>query len=211
MMDEKKIEKLEEAGGNRWQKYGKDRIYFGAETIGLVVDYYKSGNVSSAEWQGEKVSNADARRILSSKVWVDCEDGSVHVTSSFRHGDDDGMSVEDIAKAFIEGILEDEESEEDTEEEDTGMNTTYTITLEKTDSTRGDGFELIGSWKEASFDSLDEAKAAFAEYDPEDEWKTEHDVRGMRMHEEWHYFLEDEEGNGYGEKHYGADEFYAED
>jgi hypothetical protein len=91
------------------------------------------------------------------------------------------------------------------------MSKTYTIMLEKHDSTRGYGFETIGSWAEAEFGSLDEAKAAFAKYDPEDEWKTEHDVRGMRMHEEWYYFLEDEERNVYGEKHYGADEFYAED
>ncbi len=87
----------------------------------------------------------------------------------------------------------------------------YTITFEKTDSTRGRGFETIGTWEEGTYDTLEAAKAAFAEYDPEDEWKTEHDVRGMRMHEEWHYILEDDEGNVYGEKHYGADEFYAEE
>ena len=49
-MSEKDIAKLLEAGGKRWSKYGKDRIYIDVETLGLEVSYYKTGNVSHAAW-----------------------------------------------------------------------------------------------------------------------------------------------------------------
>lgn len=60
-MNEKDIAKLLEAGGNRWSKYGKDRIYIDVTTLGLEVSYYKTGNVCNATWQGEGISNADAQ------------------------------------------------------------------------------------------------------------------------------------------------------
>ncbi|MFB7672964.1 hypothetical protein ACFC26_16300 [Kitasatospora purpeofusca] len=69
-------------GGNRWQKGGMDRVYFDnwADLAGLDVSYYKSGNINGASWQGEGISNAQARLILGSisKVWFDAADGKLH-------------------------------------------------------------------------------------------------------------------------------------
>lgn len=105
MMDEKDIAKLIEAGGNRWSKYGKDRIYIDAKTLGLVVDYYKTGNVRHAEWQGETVSNADGRRLLSSKVYVDCTNGVLHVQTDYYNSCDEQMQLENVAEKFLADAL----------------------------------------------------------------------------------------------------------
>ena len=57
-MDVEKIKSV----GNVWEKYGKRRVYFDREeskkACGLVVEYYKSGNVSYASLNGEKISNS---------------------------------------------------------------------------------------------------------------------------------------------------------
>ncbi|MFE6868290.1 hypothetical protein ACFVFS_17210 [Kitasatospora sp. NPDC057692] len=69
-------------GGNRWQRNGHDRIYLNnwAELAGLDVSHYKSGNINGATWQGEGISNSQARLILGSldKVWFDTADNQVH-------------------------------------------------------------------------------------------------------------------------------------
>lgn len=110
MMSEKDIAKLLEAGGKRWSKYGKDRIYIDVETLGLEVSYYKTGNVSNAAWQGEGISNADGRRLLGSKVYVDCADGSLHVSTDF-YIYDEPMKLENVAAKFVENALKADEEE----------------------------------------------------------------------------------------------------
>jgi hypothetical protein len=54
------------AGGNRWQKNQMDRVYFNnlGSRSGLDVDYYKSGNISSAAVQGKGISNSRAREVV---------------------------------------------------------------------------------------------------------------------------------------------------
>jgi len=56
------------SGGRRWQKDGHDRVYIPAEiaakAIGLRVSRYKSGNISGATLDGERVSNTLAREML---------------------------------------------------------------------------------------------------------------------------------------------------
>lgn len=52
-MDNKEIKALEKKGFNRWTKGDMDRLYFDIKKSGyLDVDYYKSGNVSSAYLTG---------------------------------------------------------------------------------------------------------------------------------------------------------------
>ena len=108
MMDERDIAKLMAAGGTRWSKYGKDRIYFDAKTLGLEVERYGTGSVRSAEWQGESISNADARRLLGSKVYVDCADGTLHVDTDFYDTYNADMRLENVAAKFVEDALADE-------------------------------------------------------------------------------------------------------
>ena len=99
-MNEEKIAKLEAAGAKRWSKYDKDRMYVDVTLLGADIDYYKSGNISSAEWNGERVSNADGGRLLASKVYVDVADGSLHVCSDFDEG-----SIREAAEAFMAEAL----------------------------------------------------------------------------------------------------------
>lgn len=113
MMDERDIAKLLAAGGKRWSKGGKDRIYFDAKTLGLEVERYGTGSVRSAEWQGESISNADARRLLGSKVYVDCADGSLHVDTDFYDTYNEQMRLENVAAKFVEDALKADEAEAD--------------------------------------------------------------------------------------------------
>lgn len=69
--------------GNAWThpSTGAIRYYINDPTIwGLDVDYYKSGNVSSATLDGERISNSKATELLGLKVWI--EDGAVHVSGA---------------------------------------------------------------------------------------------------------------------------------
>lgn len=70
------IDRLTNAGCE-WKNYGKERIYFDtADLIGLTYGQYKTGNISYAEINGEKISNAECRRILkkiSGKAFYDIQ------------------------------------------------------------------------------------------------------------------------------------------
>lgn len=76
-MTESIIKKFEAKGFTRWTKYDMDRLYINAETLGLEASYYKSGNVSYAEYRGEKISNRRAGDMLCSKIWIDVETGKL--------------------------------------------------------------------------------------------------------------------------------------
>src|SRR5690348_14784802 len=76
------IETLTAIGGNRWQRGGKDRVYLNnwATLAGLQTSHYNTGNISSASYQGEGISNSQAAKILGAldKVWFDTADGKLH-------------------------------------------------------------------------------------------------------------------------------------
>lgn len=74
-LNDEEIEKLESAGGRRWRMYGKDRIYFNAEQLGLKVERYNSGNIAYAELNGEKISNSKASSIATMSLYVDVKTG----------------------------------------------------------------------------------------------------------------------------------------
>lgn len=70
------IKTLTDSGFNRWTKKlpnGKvmDRLYIKPEYLGLELTRYKSGNISSAKFNGETISNSEARRIEGTKCYVD--------------------------------------------------------------------------------------------------------------------------------------------
>jgi hypothetical protein len=74
-------EALVAVGGSRWQKHGLDRIYFDdlSRWYGVETERYKSGNIASARFRGERISNAEARRIigrfLDARLWWDVQSG----------------------------------------------------------------------------------------------------------------------------------------
>jgi hypothetical protein len=65
-------------GGRAWTgSGGTSRVYLQIEEIiGLDVEMYRTGNVRSAVLRGRDVSNCEARRILSSRLYVD--DSGLH-------------------------------------------------------------------------------------------------------------------------------------
>ena len=71
MMTNEKIAELTTMGFNRWQKNGFDRLYVNASTLGLTCTYYKTGNISSAEFRGDSISNSRARSMKASKTYID--------------------------------------------------------------------------------------------------------------------------------------------
>lgn len=74
------IEQLEKVGGKLWEKGAMRRVYFNdlAALIDLEVEKYGTGNISGARHNGEKISNAEAGRILAGlgKIWYDLEKGA---------------------------------------------------------------------------------------------------------------------------------------
>ena len=77
------IETMTAIGGRRWQKNGMDRVYLNdfQAIPGLALDHYKSGSISYATLDGEKVSNAEGGRLATAvdKVYFDAADGKVHI------------------------------------------------------------------------------------------------------------------------------------
>lgn len=73
---DEEIKALTDRGFKRWTKKlsnGKvmDRLYIKPEYLGLELARYKSGNISSAKFNGETISNSEARRIEGTKCYVD--------------------------------------------------------------------------------------------------------------------------------------------
>lgn len=75
---------LEDLGGNYWEKGSYKRVYFDPKKFGLEVDFYGTGNISSAKLDGEKVSNTGAGSILSTKFFYDFNTGEI-VTKGSSH------------------------------------------------------------------------------------------------------------------------------
>lgn len=72
-----------DAGAKRWEKAGFERYYFNfrSKDVGLEYETYKTGNVKSAYFMGDSISNNFARKLLGvlddMKIFV--EDGYLYV------------------------------------------------------------------------------------------------------------------------------------
>ena len=62
-MTNEMIERLVAMGCNEWKKHGYHRLYVDIESIGLRISRYNTGNISYAEFDGEKISNCAARCV----------------------------------------------------------------------------------------------------------------------------------------------------
>lgn len=78
MMNEARIAELTNKGFKRWQKGNMDRLYVNASALGLNCTYYNTGNVRSAEFQGNSISNCEARRMKAAKTYIDVPSGRVY-------------------------------------------------------------------------------------------------------------------------------------
>ena len=71
MMTAERINELTALGFNRWTKNAMDRLYINARDLGLTCTYYKTGNISAAEFRGESISNSHAGRMKAAKTYID--------------------------------------------------------------------------------------------------------------------------------------------
>lgn len=78
MLNEAKINELTDKGFNRWTKGNIDRLYINAAQLGLECDYYKTGNISAAYFNGERISNSQGYRYKAAKTYIDVKTGRVH-------------------------------------------------------------------------------------------------------------------------------------
>ena len=77
-MTEERIDELTKVGFKRWQKGNMDRLYINASQLGLVCEYYKTGNICYAEFGGKKISNSQAYRMKNAKTFVDVKTEQVY-------------------------------------------------------------------------------------------------------------------------------------
>ena len=94
------IDALEKKGFNRWTKGNMDRLYFNIEKSGyLDVDYYKTGNVRSAYLNGERISNAEAYRLMSVKCFINLKHENNLV---FQYG---SLEAREVVEGVVKKIL----------------------------------------------------------------------------------------------------------
>ena len=100
------LENMLAIGGNRWTRGDKDRVYLNdwSDYLGLATATYKTGNISSATLNGEKISNAEAGRLLCAvyKVYFDVPTSKVVI--QWGRSEPRSMDREDIAQAIFAGI-----------------------------------------------------------------------------------------------------------
>ncbi|GHE31765.1 hypothetical protein GCM10017673_38150 [Streptosporangium violaceochromogenes] len=100
------VETMVAIGGSRWTKAGHNRVYLNdwASLAGLEVSYYGTGNVSSAAYQGEEISNGQARKLLGSidKVWFDAATGRLHCR--YGYGESRVTSRDELWAAVVAGV-----------------------------------------------------------------------------------------------------------
>lgn len=77
-----RIAELEGKGFKRWQKNGMDRMYINASALGLICTYYKTGNISNAEFRGDHISNSEGYRLKSAKTYIDLNNKRIVSDSS---------------------------------------------------------------------------------------------------------------------------------
>lgn len=93
-INESKVSELEQVGFKRWTKGNLDRLYINAAQLGLRCEYYNTGNVRDAWFDGVSVSNCEARRMKAAKTYIDIKTGQVF-------GDNDRLKA---AAARLAGI-----------------------------------------------------------------------------------------------------------
>lgn len=82
------LEQLQKIGGKFWEKHGCRRVYFNNldEILGLHLTFFGTGNIKLAYFDGERISNSLANKILGDlcdiKLWVELCNGSIQVRSA---------------------------------------------------------------------------------------------------------------------------------
>lgn len=101
MLNEKIIKALEAKGFKRWTKGNMDRLYIDAKTaLDFEYDTNKSGHVSGAWLNGEKISNTRGSELVSSKTYIDVNTGALVSNNNTMR--DAAQEIMDATAAEIE-------------------------------------------------------------------------------------------------------------
>lgn len=122
-LNEKQITALEEKGFRRWTKGSMDRLYINAERLGLEVECYKTGNVFSAYYRGEKISNKRGTEMKNSKTYIDITTGEL-ISGNWTLEQDARQLYDETMEALE--ATETTETETETEEDDDTMYSIFT-------------------------------------------------------------------------------------
>lgn len=112
-LTEKQIAAYESKGFKRWTKGNLDRLYINCTQYGCEFNYYKTGNISDAYFQGERVSNAEGYRFKSTKVYVDVNTGELHINTNTDYEDEIREAVEAIITEINDELAAAEKAEEE--------------------------------------------------------------------------------------------------
>lgn len=104
------IDTLTAEGGKLWEKGGKHRVYFDTGLmlgrVGLDVESYKTGNIASARFQGERISNSKAKRMINAyrwaKLYYDLDRSKFYTSDPY----DEIKSYAHLAKSFCDEMRE---------------------------------------------------------------------------------------------------------
>lgn len=76
------VKTMTAVGGRMWEKNGMRRVYFNnwADLAGLETSHYNTGNIASASYRENGISNSQAYKLAGciDKVWFDEADGKLH-------------------------------------------------------------------------------------------------------------------------------------
>lgn len=93
-------------GGREWKSGATHRVYLNAwnNLIGLDVEIRRSGSISYATFNGEVISNSDARKFGDAvrKVYFDTADNEIHI--QWGSGTPRQMDRRELADAINAGI-----------------------------------------------------------------------------------------------------------
>lgn len=81
-INEQTIATLTANGFQRWTKGNNDRLYLNSVPT-LKVTYHKTGSFDLAEFDGKRISNADAARLKASKIYIDLKTGELVVNTDY--------------------------------------------------------------------------------------------------------------------------------
>lgn len=111
MLNEKTIKALEEKGFKRWTKGSMDRLYINAETaLDFEYDTNKSGHVSGAYLNGERISNSRGAELVNSKTYIDVATGELVSNHDM---------MREAAQAIMDAVAGEIEAAEAAENDDT--------------------------------------------------------------------------------------------
>ena len=126
------IKRLEVKGFQRWTKGIHDRLYASPENFGLELRYYKSGHISGAALNGEKISNGYANEIkLNTSAYINLDNGKLYIQD--RSNDKIIANIRAAIAEALEDVAQEETVQETAAAEDSEMEAEATPNLTGTE------------------------------------------------------------------------------